>query len=136
MSGFVPYYYDVYTHKGHLLKTSQLDLDYHCTSLMFYMLHSFLILSIYLFHYRPLLLWLWPVFDTCVLCECHNRLHKDVALVSLSNILHQVHYSDEAAIVIHAAIDISRELAINYFTLGNIYAVIYEQEIFIALLCS
>jgi len=58
------------------------------------------------------------------LCERYNRLHKDVALVSLSNILHQVHYSDEAAIVIHAAIDISRELAISYFTLGNIYAVI------------
>jgi len=51
------------------------------------------------------------------------RQQKDVALVSLSNILHQVHYSNEAAIVIHAAIDISRELNVNYFMLGNIYAV-------------
>ena len=66
------------------------------------------------------------VYNTCYMCECYNRMHKDVALVSLSNILHQVHYSDEAAIVIHAAIDISRELAVSYFTLGNIYAVSYE----------
>jgi len=57
-----------------------------------------------------------PVYD----CYRHQ---KDVALVSLSNILHQVHYSNEAAIVIHAAIEISREANINYFTLGNIYAV-------------
>jgi len=54
--------------------------------------------------------------------ECY-RQQKDVALVSLSNILHQVHYSNEAAIVIHAAVDVSRELTVNYFTLGNIYAV-------------
>jgi len=52
------------------------------------------------------------------------RQQKDVALVSLSNILHQVRYSNEAAIVIHAAIDISRQLNVNYFTLGNIYAVV------------
>ena len=55
-------------------------------------------------------------------CVCY-REQKDIALVSLSNILHHVHYSNEAAIVIHAAIDISRERSINYFTLGNIYAV-------------
>lgn len=46
-----------------------------------------------------------------------------MALVSLSNVLHQAHYSNEAAIVIHASIDISRELNVNHFTLGNIYAV-------------
>jgi len=51
-----------------------------------------------------------------------------VALVSLSNILHQVHYSNEAAIVIHAAIEVCRELSVNYFTLGNIYAVMHTKE--------
>ena len=54
--------------------------------------------------------------------DCYRR-QKDVALVSLGNILHQVHYSDEAAVVMHAAIDISHELNVNHFTLGNIYAV-------------
>ena len=43
--------------------------------------------------------------------------------MSLANVLHQTRYSNEAAIVIHAAIDISRELNVNHFTLGNIYAV-------------
>jgi len=67
--------------------------------------------------------------------ECY-RQQKDVALVSLSNILHQVHYSNEAAIVIHAAVDVSRELNVNYFTLGNIYAVrdLRSKVIFILLL--
>ena len=51
------------------------------------------------------------------------RRYKDVAFVSLANILHQSHYSNEAAIVVHAALDVSNELTVNHFTLGNIYAV-------------
>ena len=51
------------------------------------------------------------------------RDHKDIALISLANVLHRAHYSLEAAIVVHASIDVSKELNVNHFTLGNIYAV-------------
>ncbi|XP_062591170.1 tetratricopeptide repeat protein 17-like [Saccostrea cucullata] len=54
------------------------------------------------------------------------RLHKDVALISLANVLHRARYSNEAAIVVHAALDVSKELNVNHFTLGNIYAVMAE----------
>ena len=54
-------------------------------------------------------------------CTC--RRHKDVALISLGNVLHHARYSNEAAIVVHAALDVSKELNVNHFTLGNIYAV-------------
>ncbi|KAK3594378.1 hypothetical protein CHS0354_032887 [Potamilus streckersoni] len=54
------------------------------------------------------------------------RQHKDVALISLANVLHRAKYSNEAAIVVHAALDISKELNVNHFTLGNIYAVLGE----------
>jgi tetratricopeptide (TPR) repeat protein len=54
------------------------------------------------------------------------RLHKDVALISLANVLHRSRYSNEAAIVVHAALEVSRELNVNHFTLGNIYAVLAE----------
>ena len=50
-------------------------------------------------------------------------MQKDVALVSLANVLHRSHYSNEAAIVMHAALDVSHDLNVNHFTLGNIYAV-------------
>ncbi|XP_074659865.1 tetratricopeptide repeat protein 17-like isoform X2 [Tubulanus polymorphus] len=63
--------------------------------------------------------------------ECLRRaLHyspqheKDIAQISLANILHRARYSTEAAIVVHAALDISKELNVNHFTLGNIYAVL------------
>ena len=46
-----------------------------------------------------------------------------MALISLANVLHRAHYSKEAGLVVHAAIDVSRELNVNHFTLGNIYAV-------------
>jgi len=59
----------------------------------------------------------------CIYLSGCCRQQKDVALISLSNILHQVRYSNEAAIVVHTAVDISRELNVNYFMLGNIYAV-------------
>ena len=54
------------------------------------------------------------------------RMHKDVALISLANVLHRARYSNEAAIVVHAALDVSKELNVNHFTLGNIYAVCIE----------
>jgi len=53
--------------------------------------------------------------------EC--RRYMDVAHVSLANVLHQCHYSAEAAIIIHSALDVSRQFYITHFTLGNIYAV-------------
>jgi len=62
--------------------------------------------------------------------ECLRRaLHfcpyhfKHIPLTSLGNVLHRAHASEEAAIVIHHAIDVSPESSIAHFTLGNIYAV-------------
>ncbi|XP_054710822.1 tetratricopeptide repeat protein 17-like [Uloborus diversus] len=52
------------------------------------------------------------------------REHKDIALISLGNILHHSQMSEEAAIVVHAAVDIAPENSICHFTLGNIYAVL------------
>ncbi|XP_071035122.1 tetratricopeptide repeat protein 17 isoform X2 [Parasteatoda tepidariorum] len=54
------------------------------------------------------------------------REHKDVSLISLGNILHHAHLSEEAAIAVHAAVDIAPENAICHFTLGNIYAVLAD----------
>ncbi|XP_064481070.1 tetratricopeptide repeat protein 17-like isoform X2 [Ornithodoros turicata] len=54
------------------------------------------------------------------------REHKDVALISLGNILHRSHLSEEAAIVVHAAVDTAPDNAICHFTLGNIYAVLAD----------
>ena len=46
--------------------------------------------------------------------------------MSLANVFHRARRSIEAAIVIHAAIDVSRDLNVNHFTLGNIYAVLFR----------
>ncbi|XP_077994523.1 tetratricopeptide repeat protein 17-like [Glandiceps talaboti] len=54
------------------------------------------------------------------------REHKDVALVNMANILHRARHSAEAAILIHASLDVSTDLNVNHFTLGNIYAVLGE----------
>ncbi|KAG0411227.1 hypothetical protein HPB47_011658 [Ixodes persulcatus] len=54
------------------------------------------------------------------------REHKDVALISLGNVLHRSHLSEEAAIVVHAAVDTAPDNAICHFTLGNIYAVLAD----------
>lgn len=43
----------------------------------------------------------------------------------MGNILHLSHMSEEAAIVVHAAVDVAPNNAICHFTLGNIYAVSY-----------
>ncbi|KAK0055172.1 tetratricopeptide repeat protein 17 [Biomphalaria pfeifferi] len=64
----------------------------------------------------------------CIRRALHHspRLQKDVALISLANILHRARFSSEAAILVHAALEMSKELNVNHFTLGNIYAVLGE----------
>lgn len=61
----------------------------------------------------------------CVFCVC--RQHKDVALVNLANILHRAHFSADAAILAHAALDHTSDLFTSHYTLGNIYAVSQEK---------
>lgn len=61
----------------------------------------------------------------CVSCVC--RQHKDVALVNLANILHRAHFSADAAILAHAALDLTSDLFTSHYTLGNIYAVCQEK---------
>ena len=63
--------------------------------------------------------------------ECLRRaLHltpyqyRHIPLVSMGNVLHRAKSSEEAAIVIHAAIDVAPDVTISHYTLGNIYAVI------------
>ncbi|GIX97906.1 tetratricopeptide repeat protein 17 [Caerostris darwini] len=65
--------------------------------------------------------------------ECVRRaLHysprefKDISLINLGNILHLSHLPEEAAIVVHAAVDVAPTNAICHFTLGNIYAVLAD----------
>ncbi|KAK3763690.1 hypothetical protein RRG08_058200, partial [Elysia crispata] len=65
----------------------------------------------------------------CIRRALHHspRLQKDVALISLANIMHRARFSNEAAILVHAALEVSKELKCrNHFTLGNIYAVLGE----------
>lgn len=50
------------------------------------------------------------------------RQHKDIALVSLANVLHRAKHSLDGAILMHAALETTVEFDISYFTLGNIYA--------------
>lgn len=50
------------------------------------------------------------------------RHNKDIALVNLANVLHRAHFSADAAVVVHAALDDS-DFFTSYYTLGNIYAV-------------
>jgi hypothetical protein len=57
----------------------------------------------------------------CV-CECQGA-YKDVALLSLANVLHRARHPAEAAIVAHAGLQLSPSLYVHHFTLGNIYAV-------------
>lgn len=57
-----------------------------------------------------------------VLC----RQHKDVALVNMANVLHRAHFSADAAILAHAALDLTTDLLTSHYTLGNIYAVSAE----------
>ncbi|TNN51326.1 Tetratricopeptide repeat protein 17 [Liparis tanakae] len=61
----------------------------------------------------------------CVVRALHfsPRQHKDVALVNMANILHRAHFSADAAILAHAAMDLTSDLFTSHYTLGNIYAV-------------
>ncbi|XP_055084919.1 tetratricopeptide repeat protein 17 isoform X2 [Periophthalmus magnuspinnatus] len=64
----------------------------------------------------------------CVVRALHfsPRQHKDVALVNMANILHRAHYSADAAILAHAALDLTSDLFTSHYTLGNIYAMLGE----------
>uniref|UniRef100_A0A3Q4AUV0 Tetratricopeptide repeat domain 17 n=1 Tax=Mola mola TaxID=94237 RepID=A0A3Q4AUV0_MOLML len=64
----------------------------------------------------------------CVVRALHfsPRQQKDVALVNMANILHRAHFSSDAAILAHAALDLTSDLFISHYTLGNIYAMLGE----------
>lgn len=68
------------------------------------------------------LLFLLSFFFLIFFCLFVSRQNKDIALVNLANILHRAHFSADAAIVVHAALDYS-DFFTSYYTLGNIYAV-------------
>lgn len=65
---------------------------------------------------------LMSVFSFFLFIFFSFRQNKDIALVNLANILHRAHFSADAAIVVHAALDYS-DFFTSYYTLGNIYAV-------------
>ncbi|XP_051503496.1 tetratricopeptide repeat protein 17 isoform X2 [Myxocyprinus asiaticus] len=64
----------------------------------------------------------------CVVRALHfsPRQHKDIALVNMANILHRAHFSADAAILAHAALDLPTDLLTSHYTLGNIYAMLGE----------
>ncbi|KAL6113545.1 ttc17 [Pungitius sinensis] len=64
----------------------------------------------------------------CVVRALHfsPRQHKDVALVNMANVLHRAHFSADAAILAHAALDLTSDLFTSHYTLGNIYAMLGE----------
>ncbi|XP_057703725.1 tetratricopeptide repeat protein 17 isoform X2 [Corythoichthys intestinalis] len=64
----------------------------------------------------------------CVVRALHfsPRHHKDVALVNMANILHRAHFSADAAVLAHAALDLPSDLFTSHYTLGNIYAMLGE----------
>lgn len=63
----------------------------------------------------------------CTMRALHfsSRHNKDIALINLANVLHRAHFSADAAIVVHAALDYS-DVFTSYYTLGNIYAMLGE----------
>ncbi|XP_077420744.1 tetratricopeptide repeat protein 17 isoform X2 [Vanacampus margaritifer] len=64
----------------------------------------------------------------CVVRALHfsPRHHKDIALVNMANILHRAHFSADAAVLAHAALDLPSDLFTSHYTLGNIYAMLGE----------
>lgn len=63
------------------------------------------------------------ILTLCVCVRCISRQQKDVALVNMANVLHRAHFSADAAILAHAALDLTTDLFTSHYTLGNIYAV-------------
>ncbi|XP_042315642.1 tetratricopeptide repeat protein 17 [Sceloporus undulatus] len=63
----------------------------------------------------------------CAMRALHfsTRHNKDIALINLANVLHRAHFSADAAIVVHAALDYS-DVFTSYYTLGNVYAMLGE----------
>lgn len=70
----------------------------------------------------------------CAMRALHfsSRHNKDIALLNLANVLHRAHYSADAAILVHTALDVSPGLdvstdsLVSHYTLGNIYAMLGE----------
>uniref|UniRef100_A0A8C5PGN6 Tetratricopeptide repeat domain 17 n=1 Tax=Leptobrachium leishanense TaxID=445787 RepID=A0A8C5PGN6_9ANUR len=64
----------------------------------------------------------------CAMRALHfsSRQSKDIALVNMANVLHRAHFSADAAILVHAAIDLSTDILTSHYTLGNIYAMLGE----------
>lgn len=64
----------------------------------------------------------------CAMRALHfsTRQNKDIALVNMANVLHRAHFSADAAILVHAAIDVSTDILTSHYTLGNIYAMLGE----------
>lgn len=46
----------------------------------------------------------------------------------MANILHRAHFSADAAILAHAALDLTSDLFTSHYTLGNIYAVSWRES--------
>ncbi|XP_063294194.1 tetratricopeptide repeat protein 17 isoform X1 [Pelobates fuscus] len=64
----------------------------------------------------------------CAMRALHfsSRQNKDIALVNMANVLHRAHFSADAAILVHAALDVSTDILTSHYTLGNIYAMLGE----------
>nr|XP_033783895.1 tetratricopeptide repeat protein 17 isoform X2 [Geotrypetes seraphini] len=64
----------------------------------------------------------------CAMRALHfsSRQNKGVALVNMANVLHRAHFSADAAILAHAALDVTSDFLANHYTLGNIYAMLGE----------
>ncbi|KAG8438377.1 hypothetical protein GDO86_008890 [Hymenochirus boettgeri] len=64
----------------------------------------------------------------CAMRALHfsSRQNKDIALVNMANILHRAHFSADAAILVHSALDVSSDFLTSHYTLGNIYAMLGE----------
>ncbi|XP_069479430.1 tetratricopeptide repeat protein 17 isoform X2 [Ambystoma mexicanum] len=67
----------------------------------------------------------------CAMRALHfsSRHFKDIALINMANILHRAHFSADAAILGHAALDVSSDFLTSltsHYTLGNIYAMLGE----------
>ncbi|KAM3918179.1 tetratricopeptide repeat protein 17 [Leptodactylus fuscus] len=70
----------------------------------------------------------------CAMRALHfsSRYDKGIALLNMANVLHRAHFSADAAILVHAALDVSpgmdvsTDALVSHYTLGNIYAMLGE----------